>query len=113
VEEAMNVVDIVTESRQLTEFEGREHGSQVSFIMVNTETEGAGPRLHKHPYTETFLIRSGQALFTVGDQQLIGRGGQIIVVPPDTPHKFAKTGPGRLEMTDIHASDVFITEWLE
>ncbi|MFE0025293.1 cupin domain-containing protein [Amycolatopsis sp. NPDC059021] len=113
----MNVVEIADltdeNGKPLPEFEGRAHGSPVSFIMVSTDVDGAGPRLHRHPYTETFLIRSGQALFTVDDRTLIGRGGQIIVVPPDTPHKFAKTGPGRLEMTDIHASDVFITEWLE
>lgn len=109
----MQVVDLAAGTEPLTEFQGRDHGSEVSFIMVSTDAEGAGPRLHRHPYTETFLIHSGEALFTVGDRTLVGRGGQIIVVPANTPHKFAKTGPGRLEMTDIHASDHFITEWLE
>lgn len=31
---------------------------------------------------------------------------------PD-PHKFTNTGSERLEMIDIHASDVFITQWLQ
>ncbi len=35
------------------------------------------------------------------------------VVPPWTPHKFAKAGRERLEMIDIHASPTFVTEWLE
>ena len=95
------------------EFQGRDHGSGVSFIMVRTNQIGAGPALHQHPYDETFVIRRGEAEFVVGDRVLTGRAGQIIVVPPLTPHKFSKSGDERLEMTDIHASDVFITEWLE
>ncbi|WP_083288375.1 cupin domain-containing protein [Jiangella alba] len=55
----------------------------------------------------------GEALFTVGDDEIVGRAGQIIVCPAQVPHKFAKTGTGRLEMIDVHASPVFITEWLE
>lgn len=34
------------------------------------------------------------------------------MVPPLTPHRFAKTGPTRLQMIDVHASDHFVTEWL-
>ena len=95
------------------EFQGRDHGSGVSVIKVNTDEVRAGPALHRHPYDETFVIRRGEAEFVVGDQVLTGRGGQIIVVPPHTAHKFTKTGAERLEMLDIHASDVFVTEWLE
>jgi mannose-6-phosphate isomerase-like protein (cupin superfamily) len=39
--------------------------------------------------------------------------GQIIVVPPETPHKFVNIGEGPLRQIDIHASKRFITEWLE
>jgi mannose-6-phosphate isomerase-like protein (cupin superfamily) len=95
------------------QFEGREHGAGVSVILVSTDRDGAGPKLHRHPYDETFVIHRGEALFTVGDRELTTRGGQVVVVPAVTPHKFAKTGAGRLEMTNIHASEVFVTEWLE
>jgi mannose-6-phosphate isomerase-like protein (cupin superfamily) len=95
------------------EFEGRDHGASVSVILVSTDEDGSGPKLHRHPYDETFVIRGGAALFTVGDQEVVGRAGQIIVVPAQVPHKFAKTGTERLEMMDVHASPVFITEWLE
>ena len=97
----------------LTEFEGRQFGAGVSFIIVSTDEPGVGPDLHQHPYPETFLIRSGRALFTVRDEQITGVGGQIIVVPAFTPHKFEVIGPERLEMIDIHANDTFITDWLE
>jgi mannose-6-phosphate isomerase-like protein (cupin superfamily) len=96
-----------------TELEGKDCGAGVSLIFVSTEEVGAGPRLHQHPYSETFLIRAGEALFTVDTEQFIGVAGQVLVVPPGTPHKFSKQGSGRLEMIDVHASPVFITEWLE
>jgi mannose-6-phosphate isomerase-like protein (cupin superfamily) len=113
----MHIIETASLSRSanapLTEFEGRQFGSGVSFIIVNTDEPGVGPDLHQHPYSETFLIRSGRALFTVRGEQVMGVAGQIIVVPAFTPHKFAVIGPERLDMIDIHANDTFITEWLE
>ncbi len=102
-----------TPNAPLTEFEGRQFGSGVALIFVNTDEPGVGPDLHQHPYSETFLIRSGRALFTVGGEQMIGVAGQIIVVPAFTPHKFEVIGPEHVDMIDIHANDTFITEWLE
>ena len=95
------------------DFEGYLHGSQVSFIREYNSRPGSGPRLHRHPYTETFVIRSGRALFTVGAEQLIGVGGQVLVVPVLVPHRFEVLDGGVYEATHIHASDRFITEWLE
>jgi mannose-6-phosphate isomerase-like protein (cupin superfamily) len=113
----MQIIERATLSRSadgaFTELEGRLFGGGVSLILVSSDTPGVGPDLHQHPYPETFLIRTGRARFTVGDEQLIGSGGQIIVVPAGTPLKFEVLGPDPLDMTDVHASDIFITEWLE
>lgn len=98
---------------ELDEVEGREVGLPVSVIRVSTDRDGAGPALHRHPYPETFVIHRGQALFTIADETFVARGGQVYVAPPLVPHRFEKTGPERLEMTNIHANDVFITEWLD
>ena len=87
-------------------------GAGVSLILESTSKSGVGPRLHKHPYAETFLIRRGSATFTIGTNQLIGRAGQILVVPAETPHKFS-TGPDGYEAVHIHASGHFVTDWLE
>ena len=95
------------------DFEGYLHGSEVSIIREYNQRPGSGPRLHRHPYTETFLIRTGRALFTVGAQQLVGAGGQILVVPALVPHRFEVLDGGVYEATHIHASDRFITDWLE
>jgi mannose-6-phosphate isomerase-like protein (cupin superfamily) len=87
-------------------------GAGVSIILESTTQAGVGPRLHRHPYAETFLIRRGSATFTVGSEQVEGRAGQILVVPATVPHKFS-TGPDGYEAVHIHANTRFVTEWLE
>ncbi|WP_254016964.1 cupin domain-containing protein [Mesorhizobium escarrei] len=89
------------------------YGSTSCLIFNYLPEIGGGPRLHMHPYCEIFIIRTGTGLFTVGDQQIEASAGQILIVPPDTPHKFTNLGPGPLETTDIHENGSFITEWLE
>ena len=87
-------------------------GAAVSVILESTSRAGGGPRLHRHPYAETFLIRRGSATFTVGAERLEGHAGQVLVVPARTPHKFV-TGEGGYEAVHIHANVRFVTEWLE
>lgn len=87
-------------------------GANISIILQSTTQSGVGPRLHRHPYAETFIIRRGSATFTVGSEELDAHAGQILVVPAQTPHKFA-TGPGGYEGVHIHANVRFVTEWLE
>jgi mannose-6-phosphate isomerase-like protein (cupin superfamily) len=93
--------------------EGYVSGSEISIIQEYSEKAGSGPRLHQHPYSETFIIRRGSARFTVGDEVLVGSGGQVLVVPAFTPHKFEVLEGGLFESIHIHANDRFVTEWLE
>ena len=93
--------------------EGYEIGSSVSVIREYETEPGAGPRLHQHPYTETFVIQRGRALFTIGGEQREGAAGDVLVCPPNTPHKFAALGPEPYEAVHIHENDRFVTEWLE
>ena len=95
------------------EFEGGAFGANVSVMFYTTDRIGGGPKLHRHPYAEVFIIRQGRALFTVGGQEIDATAGQILVAPANTPHKFANLGPGRLETTDLHVTDAFATEWLD
>jgi mannose-6-phosphate isomerase-like protein (cupin superfamily) len=95
------------------EFEGYEHGDvATSFILVNSEP-GSGPRLHRHPYAEVFVVLEGRATFTVESTVIDAVAGQTLVVQPGESHKFINTGDGTLRQIDIHASPRFITEWLE
>ena len=95
------------------DFEGHLYGDTgVSFILVDAPP-GFGPKLHRHPYEEVFVVQEGRVRFTAGDEVIEARGGQVVVVPAGVPHKFVNSGTGRLRQIDIHASDRFITEWLE
>ena len=93
-------------------FEGEEYGSEVSFFLVNN-VPGAGPVLHKHPYSETWIVRSGQAQITADGESVEVGPGDIIVVTPETHHKFKNIGTERLEIICIHASPRIIQEDLE
>lgn len=95
------------------DFEGYLYGgARVSIIFVDMEP-GHGPRLHKHPYEEVFIIQEGQATYTVGDKVIEAKAGQVVVGPANVPHKFVNSGTGRLKQVDIHVNREFITDWLE
>jgi mannose-6-phosphate isomerase-like protein (cupin superfamily) len=84
-------------------FEGEPHGSGISFFHVNN-APGEGPDLHKHPYSETWIVRSGKARMTADGKDIEAGPGDILVVGPETPHKFKNLGPDRLEIFCIHSS---------
>ena len=93
-------------------FEGEPHGSDVSMFLVNNEP-GEGPDLHRHPYSETWIVRSGKARMTAYGQDIDAGPGDIVVVGPQTPHKFKNVGTERLDIICIHASPRMIQESLE
>jgi mannose-6-phosphate isomerase-like protein (cupin superfamily) len=95
------------------EWQGGAHGAEMCVIANRIERTGGGPRLHRHPYPEVFVIRRGRALFTLGDERIEASAGEILVCPAGTPHKFENLGPDPLETIDIHQNGRFITEWLE
>ncbi len=94
------------------EVQGYNHNAAVSIIVVDAPP-GSGPKLHRHPYEEVFVIQDGTVTFTAGDETIEATGGQVVVVPAGVAHKFTNSGTGRLRQVDIHASDQFVTEWLE
>jgi mannose-6-phosphate isomerase-like protein (cupin superfamily) len=95
------------------ELQGHDHGdTNVSLIFVDLGP-GEGPRLHRHPYEEIFVVLEGQSTFTVGADEVEARPGQIIIVRPGVAHTFVNSGGDRLRQIDIHPSGTFVTEWLE
>jgi len=111
---AGRVIDLADPVRgdDADEFQGHHLGANVSLIVVDAPP-GGGPRLHRHPYEEVFVVQGGTATFTAGDEKIEAKGGQVVVVPAGVPHKFVNSGTERLRQVDIHASDRFLTEWLE
>lgn len=96
-------------SNRTIKFEGQPYCGQVSFFLVDNEP-GQGSKLHVHPYTETWIVRSGEAEFTVGGETTRAEAGDIVVAAPEVPHRFVNVGDGRLELVCIHASDRIIQE---
>ena len=74
---------------------------------------GSGPRLHRHPYTEVFIVHEGMATFTVDDRSIEATGGSIVVAPAGSAHKFVNSGDGSLHLTAIHLSGRMSSEWLD
>jgi quercetin dioxygenase-like cupin family protein len=66
-------------------FEGGRHGPcSVSFFLVHNQP-GHRPRLHHHPYDETFVILDGHVRVSVGNQTLNGGPGDIVIGPAGVP----------------------------
>ena len=94
-------------------FEGGKYGGvAASFFLVHTEP-GKGPALHKHPYEEVFIVQEGEVTFVVGTETLTVKRGNVVIVPPETPHKFTNTGTTALRQLSIQPTKEMITTWLE
>ena len=93
-------------------FEGAPYGSDVSFFVVDA-APGDGPALHRHPYSETFVVQAGRARFEVDGRLVEAVAGDAVVVAPGTAHAFCALGPERLQMVAIHAASRMETTWIE
>ena len=94
------------------EFVGADHGEvPFSIILVHSQP-GIGPKLHRHPDAEVFIVESGEATFQLGDETVVVPEGHVVVGPPDVPHGFANSGPAELRLVAIHGASRFNTEWL-
>lgn len=81
-------------------FEGKDEIPISSFITEYPR--GKGPDLHFHPYPEAFVVLDGTAVFTAGDEELTVSGGNVVVVPKETPHGFKNPADETLRVVSIH-----------
>lgn len=95
------------------QFEGYRFGDVHVSFFASATPPGRGVSLHKHPYEEIFVVQRGRLTFTVGDEAVEVAEGHIVIVPPETPHKFTNTGSDIAHHVDIHASGQMATTWLE
>lgn len=93
--------------------EGLALGGPVTVLAYGTDEVGVGPRLHVHPYDETFIVIAGRARFVVGETLLEASAGEVVLGPAGVPHRFENLGPGRLQTIDIHHSPTWIQTDLE
>jgi len=93
-------------------FDGADFGAGASFFMVDA-APGDGPQLHRHTYSETWIVLAGTGMFQAGDAMHEAAAGDVLVVPADTPHRFVATGTESLRMVCIHASARIIQEFVD
>jgi mannose-6-phosphate isomerase-like protein (cupin superfamily) len=87
---------------------GETFDGPVTVLAYGNDTLGEGPRLHVHPYDETFIVVHGRARFFVGDAVIDAEAGEVVLGPKAVPHRFENRGPGRLQTIDIHHSPRWI-----
>ncbi|TML05878.1 MAG: cupin domain-containing protein [Actinobacteria bacterium] len=94
------------------ELVGADHGGAGVCIIFVDAPPGSGPSLHTHPYEEIFITLEGEATVEASGDEFVVGIGDIVIVPPETPHAFKNTGAGPLRQIDIHVSPTFSTTWL-
>jgi mannose-6-phosphate isomerase-like protein (cupin superfamily) len=104
--------DDLEHSEHSHEFVGAEHGDIPFCVILVHSRPGVGPKLHRHPYPEVFIVESGQATFQIGERSLVVEGGHVVVSPSGEAHGFTNTGTDELRLTAIHGAGRFATEWL-
>jgi mannose-6-phosphate isomerase-like protein (cupin superfamily) len=92
---------------------GADHGGVPACVIFVDAEPGRGPRLHKHPYAEIFFVLEGEGTFSDGTGERVVGAGEVVIVPPDTPHAFVNSGTERLRQIDVHLNQTFETDWLE
>ena len=94
-------------------FIGAEHGGLPISLFLVDDRPGEGPRLHRHPYAEVFVVHAGQARFEIDDLGLTATAGDILIAPAMSAHRFTNAGESRLRVTAIHTAPDMETEWLQ
>jgi quercetin dioxygenase-like cupin family protein len=105
-------LDELEHTRHAHELVGASHGDvPFSVILVHSQP-GVGPKLHRHPYAEVFIVEAGEATFQLGEETVVVPAGNVVIGPPDVPHGFTNSSPAELRLVAIHGAPRFNTEWL-
>ena len=91
-------------------FQGSEHGANISFFVVEF-SRGKGPKKHRHPYEETFILLDGEIELMTNDSTQSAAGGTIVVIPAGTWHEFKVRSESPVRMINIHPVSRMVTEW--
>lgn len=106
-------LDSITPSgAEVAIFQGIRHGASVSFFIVHF-SPGKGPRTHRHPYEETFILLEGEIEAIVDGEATTLRANHIAVIPAGAWHEFKNCSDTEVFMVNIHPVPEMITEWAE
>jgi mannose-6-phosphate isomerase-like protein (cupin superfamily) len=86
------------------------------FAGVQTCDPGYQTVPHYHPYTEyLFIVEGVMEAWMIGDEANVAtlRAGDMISLPPRTPHAFRNPGPAVLRLLGIHSNPERIVHRLD
>jgi quercetin dioxygenase-like cupin family protein len=99
---------VISEGGDLRVLSGSQYGLRTS-VMRSKVAPGSGPRPHRHPHAEVFVVDDGQGRFDVGGVSIDAEAGDMIIVPTDAVHAFTNTGTSMLRLTAIHENARAVT----
>lgn len=77
--------------------------SEVFFVVL---APGEGPPLHIHPdYEQIFYVLEGTGVLEIGQTPTPNpvRPGDLVRIPPNTPHRMVCTGPSSMRYLSVDA----------
>ena len=87
---------------------GRADGLHRIVLAAGMLSTGQGGPLHLHHGEEILRILSGEADVTVGDHTRRCAGGDVVIIPADTPHRFTTITETAMEVVaELDAGQIF------
>ena len=103
---------VINEGGDLRLLSGSDHGLRTS-VMRSQVAPGSGPRPHRHPHAEVFVVDAGQGRFDVDGVSIDAEAGDLIIIPTDAVHTFTNTGASMLRLTAIHENARAVTLFVD
>ena len=99
---------VISEGGELRLLSGSDYGLRTS-VMHSQVAPGSGPRPHRHPHAEVFVVDDGQGRFDVDGVSIDAEAGDMIIIPIDAVHRFTNTGATMLRLIAIHENARAVT----
>ena len=109
----MKIIDInslMPSGQEVATFQGIKHGANVSFFIVRF-SPGKGPKKHRHPYEETFIILDGEIEAILDGETKTLSENNIVIIPAGTWHEFKNRTDSQVFMINLHQVPEMVTEW--
>jgi quercetin dioxygenase-like cupin family protein len=99
---------VTADGGELRQLSGYDHGL-VTSVMYAHVVPGSGPRRHRHPHAEIFVLHDGQRRYEIEGPYIDAVAGDMVIVPPEAWHSFTNTGNSMLRQTAIHETPRAVT----
>jgi quercetin dioxygenase-like cupin family protein len=103
---------VISDGGDLRVLSGSDYGLRTS-VMRSQVAPGSGPRPHRHPHAELFVVDDGQGRFDIDGVGIDAEAGDIIIIPTDIVHTFTNTGTTMLRLTAIHENARAVTFFMD